>query len=193
MHRNSFKRFYDQDNIYYIVAKTQDNFPYFKEPIFCELLIEELKLCKELKMFKLYAFSIIYDHVNLLIQPGDKYNISKVMQFIKRHTTRNANYIMGYANENVYTVGEIGQSRLPVRKHINLIKKLQNNFTYKYGKAQNPFPPFQWQQSFYDHVIRNEKDFEAHLDYTIDNHIKHGLPEDWKYTSLDYVDLTDEC
>ena len=54
----------------------------------------------------------------------------------------------------------------------------------KYGKNPNSFPKFKWQKSFYDHVIRDQDDFWRHFQYTIYNHKKHGLPEDWKYTSL---------
>ena len=39
-HRNSQKRDYTDNNIYFIVTKTHNNFLYFKELIFCELLIE---------------------------------------------------------------------------------------------------------------------------------------------------------
>ncbi len=46
LHRNSQRRFYGQDYIYFVVAKTFDNYPYFREPIFCELLMEELKIPK---------------------------------------------------------------------------------------------------------------------------------------------------
>ena len=65
LYSNSQKRDFTNNSIYFIVTKTFYNFPYFKEPIFCELLIEELKLCKELKKFKLYGFCIIDDHLNL--------------------------------------------------------------------------------------------------------------------------------
>jgi len=32
--------------------------------------------------------------------------------------------------------------------------------------------------------IRDEKDFVNHYHYTVYNHLKHILPENWKYTSL---------
>jgi hypothetical protein len=44
--------------IYFVVTKTHKNFPYFKEPMLCELLVKELRLCKQLKGFKLYAFPL---------------------------------------------------------------------------------------------------------------------------------------
>jgi putative transposase len=44
-----------------------------------------------------------------------------------------------------------------------------------------------WQHRFYEHMIRDEKDFEAHLDYVHWNPIKHGLTEraaEWPYSSF---------
>jgi REP element-mobilizing transposase RayT len=103
LHRNSQKRYYQENLIYFIVTKTFENFPYFKEPIFCDLLIEDLKICKKLKKFKLYGFCLIYDHLNLLIHPNEEFNVSKIMQFLKRHLSRNINYVIDINNE-----GDIG-------------------------------------------------------------------------------------
>ena len=52
--RNSQKRFYG-DYIYFITTKTFQNFPFFREEIFCELFILNLKLAKQLKRFKLFV------------------------------------------------------------------------------------------------------------------------------------------
>ena len=43
-----------------------------------------------------------------------------------------------------------------------------------------------WQDRYYDHVIRDERDFENHLDYIHYNAVKHQLvqrPEDWPWSS----------
>lgn len=198
-YRNSQKRYYDSGAVYYIVTKTFNNFPFFKEKIFCDLFIEELKLCKELKKFKLYAFCLIYDHLNLLIQPNDEFNISKVMQSIKKETSRDINYIM---SENE---GDISECRLQETQYSRRYKKNYNiphlsvyrqNFLQKYNRSQNIIPKFQWQKSFHDHIIRinveNEQDFRNHYNYTIYNYCKHKLPDNWKYTSLNYFDMMDE-
>jgi putative transposase len=45
------------------------------------------------------------------------------------------------------------------------------------------------QHRFYDHVIRNDKDWARHMDYIHYNPVKHGFvlkPEDWDYSS--YLD-----
>ena len=187
LHRNSQKRFYGSDKIYFIVTKTFKNYPYFKEPIFCELFIEELKICKQLKQFKLYGFCIIYDHLNLLIQPNEKYNISNVMQAIKKETSRDINRIILNNIEGDIPECRLHECRLQAR---GLIAKFQNQFIKKY--KNNEWPEFRWQKSFHDHVIRNKKDFINHYNYTVYNFIKHNLSENWRYTSLNYEELIDE-
>jgi REP element-mobilizing transposase RayT len=186
LHRNSQKRYCESNAVYFTVTKTFQNFPYFKEPIFCNLFIEELRLCKDLKKFKVYGFCLIYDHLNLLIQPNNKFDISKVMKSLKENVSRDLNYIiLGY---NVFE-GDTSTCRLRVRKSI---VDFRNRFLQKYGRNQCRTPKFKWQKSFYDHIIRDEKDFEAHYDYTVYNFQKHNLPDGWQYTSLNYEDLIDE-
>jgi putative transposase len=44
-----------------------------------------------------------------------------------------------------------------------------------------------WQRRFWDHVIRDELDFERHLDYIHFNPVKHGYakgPRDWPFSSF---------
>ena len=44
-----------------------------------------------------------------------------------------------------------------------------------------------WQRRFWEHTIRDEKDFERHVDYIHFNPVKHGLVErvrDWPYSSF---------
>lgn len=42
-HRNSQKRIYIEDGTYFITSNTFNWYPYFKEPIFCDLFVENLK------------------------------------------------------------------------------------------------------------------------------------------------------
>ena len=46
-----------------------------------------------------------------------------------------------------------------------------------------------WQRRFWEHVIRDENDWQKHMDYIHYNPVKHGLvfsPADWKYSSFQY-------
>lgn len=96
LHRDSQKRFIFENAIYFVTSKTYHNYPYFREQIFCDLFVANLRLCKRLKGFLLYGWVLNHDHFHLLIQPNDEFNISKVMQFLKRHISRDMNYVTGY-------------------------------------------------------------------------------------------------
>ncbi len=44
-----------------------------------------------------------------------------------------------------------------------------------------------WQRRFYEHHIRNQRDFDNHIRYCWINPVKHGLcetPPDWPYSSI---------
>ena len=43
-----------------------------------------------------------------------------------------------------------------------------------------------WQRKYYDHIIRDDKDFNKHLDYIHYNSVKHLniLPKDWDFSSF---------
>ena len=44
-----------------------------------------------------------------------------------------------------------------------------------------------WQKRFWEHIIRDDEDLRAHVDYIHFNPVKHGLverPFDWKYSSF---------
>lgn len=44
-----------------------------------------------------------------------------------------------------------------------------------------------WQRRFWEHQIRDEKDFQRHVDYVHFNPVKHGLVQqvaDWEYSSF---------
>ena len=75
--------------------------------------------------------------------------------------------------------------------HDKNLKQFKNQFIKKYKQNQSIITKFKWQKSYRDHIIRNEKDFENHYHYTVYNFQKHNLPDDWKYTSLNYKELVD--
>jgi putative transposase len=44
-----------------------------------------------------------------------------------------------------------------------------------------------WQRRFWEHLIRGERDFQAHMDYVHINPVKHGLVKrvrDWPYSTF---------
>lgn len=70
-----------------------------------------------------------------------------------------------------------------------VMQSLKPNFTKEY-KTLLGIPATEsmkfWQKRFWDHVIRDDKDFENHLHYIHYNSVKHGYvsdPRDWKHSS----------
>jgi len=44
-----------------------------------------------------------------------------------------------------------------------------------------------WQRRFWEHLIRDQRDYNAHMDYVHFNPVKHGhvlSPKDWEYSSF---------
>jgi putative transposase len=70
-----------------------------------------------------------------------------------------------------------------------IMHSLKPNFTKAYksmlGLTSADAMKF-WQKRFWDHVIRDDRDFENHLHYIHFNPVKHGYvtdPRSWKYSS----------
>ena len=124
------------------------------------------------------------------------------MKSLKENISRNINIVMGFTQKsNMVNEGDTMSCRLrcgeaddknkSINNHHKTIDKFHNQFIKKYGQNQTIIPKFKWQKSYYDHIIRNKKDFEYHYNYTVYNFQKHKLPDDWKYTSLNYENLVD--
>ncbi|MFH0833848.1 MAG: transposase [Patescibacteria group bacterium] len=191
-HRNSQKRIYDDEFTYSVVVATADRVPFFREEILCKLWTRELQICKNLKQFELYAFCLNYDHFHLLLNPREA-NLSEIMRSLKTNFSRNANRILGFSKMFEGISSEKARSRdlaFGVLEDFATIKILRKKFIEKYGK-QSPFPKFKWQKSFHDHFTRDDRDFENQSNYVIFNYLKHSLPKDWKYTSLNFPSLLD--
>jgi REP element-mobilizing transposase RayT len=181
LHRNSQKRILQPGLIYFITTVTKDRYPYFENDLLCQLFIEELKLCKKSKGFKMYAFCILHDHIHLMVEPNDEYNISHIMKSLKENFSRDANKLI-LTNKN-FLGGDTSTCRLQIRKFIEKYKIKHSNLNIQ---------QFEWQKSYFDHYIRNNHDFDYHIDYTIWNFQKHNHPENWEYTSLNFPELIDD-
>ena len=189
-HRNSQKRIYG-NYIYFITCNTEDRTEYFKDDILCDFWIEELKLAKQDKQFNLYAFCLNYEHFHFIIKPNNHIaNYSQIMHFLKRNSSQNINKILGYTQFKISNEGDNAHCRLHW-KFDKIIYKFHQKYIIKYGEKFH-HPKFKWQKSFHDHIIRNEHDFNYHWNYTMYNFKKHNLPENWKYTGLNFPELIDD-
>ncbi len=76
-------------------------------------------------------------------------------------------------------------------------KIIKSDFSRQYKKIDTGYLPKSlirkgevgiWQRRFWEHLIRDQEDFNKHCDYIHYNPVKHGLvkkPAEWKYSSFD--------
>jgi len=143
MHKNSQKRIYSDNAIYFITLNTKDGYPYFKEEIFCELFMENLYICKMLKQFELHAFNVLYNHVHLLIKPRKDYNVSKIIKSLKENVSCDINRVMNI-NEGATLASRLHE--IYRKKGINL-ERYRKLFLKKYGRNTQLIPQFRWPAS----------------------------------------------
>ncbi|HEX9917089.1 MAG TPA: transposase [candidate division Zixibacteria bacterium] len=203
LHRNSQKRFYVENSVYFITTKTYDSFPYFDEEILCNLLIDSLKYSQKKKSFKIFGYKINPDHIHLLIQSNNEHNYSKIMHNVKRNFSHNANIVLGVhevdceiKGDDIASKGECGVKgddyginkgddnyrRLCGHGYANYKKLWNYDILVKYKNRlddkfhnNHPYPKFRWQKSFHYHIIVDARDVLNHVKYIKNQYIKHHL------------------
>jgi putative transposase len=169
-------RFNLENYCHFVTSKTCGNSRIFSDGKVADLLIQTIYEVREKLRFKLIGFVVMPDHIHLMVVPDKKNTISDVMRHIKGRFWRRWNLLGRGMNSPGYGVPfhRTGNSSLPGPGDIN-----------RAGNSSPPKPKV-WQQSFYDHVIRNRKEFDQRLDYLYNNPVKAGLvekPEDHEYSS----------
>ena len=165
MHR----RIHIKKAAYHITTNCDGRFPFFEEDIFCNILIDAIERCKEIKPFELIAFKINPDHSHILLQPTGDFNISQIMQNIKRISSNHINQIIHFNHEEnpfkrlKWTDALWQYNQMFIRK---------NNYEGIHG-----FPKFQWQENFDDQLVRAPQELETKIRYIKKQAKKHELKE----------------
>jgi len=123
-----------------------------------ELLRESFRRSKKRYEYKIDAIVILPDHIHMIIRPKIPTEYSKIITYIKR--------------DFLYQLNN------------NVKEEAKTNLTASTYKRQHSGI---WQRRFYEHTIRDEKDFLKIFEYMKINPIKHGLVEkinDWEYSSF---------
>jgi putative transposase len=139
--------------------------------------------------------------------PGSAVFITQVIQG-RKSVFRDPKYV-GLLRETLHNVEQLhpfsilGYVFLPDHFHMiiqptgksnfsRIMHSLKPNFTKEYKKMIG-FSASQslkfWQKRFWDHIIRDDKDFENHLHYIHNNPAKHGFvkdPREW--TNSSYIE-----
>ena len=145
-----------------------DGYSYFltvvthrRKPILIEhvkLLRYAFKLSKKKYDYKIDAIVVLPDHLHMVITPKVASDYSKIIGSIKR------SFVYGLDQE----LKDEGKAEISKSK---------------FYRKQSGI----WQERFYEHTIRDEKDWLEKMEYIKNNPIKHEYVEnlaDWSYTSF---------
>ena len=155
-------RFDLENYCHFITSKTFGNSRIFSHGRAADLLIQTIYEVREKLRFKLMGFVVMSDHIHLMVVPDKKNTISDVMRHIKGRFSRRWNLLGRGMNSPGYGAP-----------------------FHRAGNSSLPRPKV-WQASFYDHVIRNRKEFDQRLNYLYNNPVKAGLvgkAADYEYSS----------
>ena len=123
-----------------------------------DLLRDAFKRSKEKYEYAIEAIVILPEHLHMIIRPKIATEYSKIIRHIKR------SFVYGLDEEiKAQAKAEISHAKY-YRGHAGI-----------------------WQERFYEHTIRDEKDWLEKMEYIKNNPIKHGYVEDlcdWEYSSF---------
>jgi len=138
----------------------QDGYSYFitivtqgREPLLVEH-IEQLRysfqLSKRKYLFQINAIIILPDHIHMIITPKNATDYPKIISHIKR------SFVYGL-DRNYKDDAKMNLSPSSYQRKLSGI----------------------WQKRFYEHTIKDEKDWLQKMNYIQHNAVKHELVEDW--------------
>jgi len=81
-----------------------------------------------------------------------------------------------------------------IRDYSNIIKEIKRYVTKSIRKQFDQQDLVVWQDRFWEHTIRDERDMQTYYDYILYNPVKHGYVESvdqWKWSSIE-VDSRDK-
>ena len=68
---------------YFVTTNTDNRQQLFSDPDVAHFFLNTLRYFKPLLGFKIYSYVVMPDHIHLLIEPNDRYDLSRVMKAIK--------------------------------------------------------------------------------------------------------------
>lgn len=163
------KRIHIRGAAYFITTNVQNRMTHFNEDIFCNIFIDDMAKCQEIKPFNLIGFKINPDHVHIILQPTGSFNISQIMHNTKKVSSLHINQIL----HCMFPVNPYDKFGWPPNMVFH-----RRCFMRKYNyTGHHPFNIFDWQKSFDDQLIRTPEELNGYINYLDLQVTKHNLSE----------------
>lgn len=137
---------------------------------------------------------VTYDRAPLFIDPGAREILGNVWRDTSRKFAFTTTAVC-LLPDHLHTLITLPEDDDNYSMRIREIKRrFTNHYLNRYGELVDRNPSRQskqeatiWQRRFWEHTIRDERDFENHFHYIHFNPVKHGLVEkvsDWNWSSF---------
>ncbi len=170
--------------VYFVTTYVRHRIAFFSDAAIATIAERSIRWKKRSAQCIIYAYVVMSDHLHLLVQPTMR-NISELMRSIKTNSSREINRYLSVPHRASHTPHNASRA--------TRVMGTGGTLVVEYGW-------FAWQEKFYDHVIRDERDFRNHVEYIrynpvnpvrafFSNGVKAGLvekPEDYPFLSVDY-------
>ena len=143
--------------VYFFTLVTYQRKKIFSSPLARLLFFKAVDHVRSYQPFTMVAYCLLPDHIHLIWQLPED-----DCDYSKRISAIKRRFSMKYRQ----------RFNVPLPKNASRIKRRESTI---------------WQRRFWEHFIRDEKDFEQHLDYLHFNPVKHGLVDqvrDWEDSSF---------
>jgi len=156
-----YRRIFADGYSYYLTLVTHQRKPILIDNI--KQLRQAFRYSKKNYDYTIDAIVILPDHLHMIITPKRANEYPKIISNIKR----------------AFVYQTVGRG-VPT----STIKNIKTNLSpSKYKRSHAGI----WQERYYEHTIRDEKNLLEKMEYIKNNPIKHALVEDikdWKYSSF---------
>ena len=165
-----YRRIFADGHSYFLTVVTHQRKPILIENI--EHLRNAFRYSKKRYEYKIDAIVILPDHFHMIITPQIAKEYPKIISNIKRSF--------------VYTTVGRGFPTPTMKKRVSTSTIKDPKLTLSSSKYHRGHAGV-WQERYYEHTIRDEKDWLEKMEYMRTNPLKHKLVEnleDWEYSSF---------
>ncbi|MFZ4437855.1 MAG: REP-associated tyrosine transposase [Syntrophales bacterium] len=167
----NYKRNFLSGGTFFFTVVTHGRRPWLcteKARISLRMAIQEVRAKRP---FAVDAWVLMPDHMHCLWElPQDDHDFSIRWRLIKASVSRKCAETFEETDIDVGNVGCVSDS--VTHRNASRLKRRESDL---------------WQRRFWEHTIRDERDYAAHCDYIHYNPVKHGLcksPGDWPYSTF---------
>lgn len=162
----------NQDELYFVTFSVVQWIDIFTRPIYKDLIVENLKYCQKEKGLEIYAWSIMTNHMHLIVGRNGEVNIEDIIRDFKKYTA----VVLCKAIEN--NPQESRKKWLLWMFH-KLAEKSKKHQKYCF-----------WQNEYHPIELATNEMMQQKLDYIHHNPVEAGWvsePEHYVYSSaIDY-------